>query len=156
MTEQRDRRTEVILAQGKVVYKRPDALSETFTHYCPGCTHGIIHRLIAEAIDELGIRERTILVAPVGCSVLMYYYFERRCGGGRARPRAGDGDRPEADAAGQGGLHLPGRRRPGLHRRGGDPARGQPGREHHRLLRQQRRLRHDQRADGADDACRGR
>ena len=66
---------EAILAQGKVVYKQPDALSDTLTHYCPGCTHGIIHRLIAEAIDELGIRERTILVAPVGCSVLMYYYL---------------------------------------------------------------------------------
>ena len=67
---------EAILAQGNVVYKRPDALSETLTHYCPGCTHGIIHRLIAEAIDELGIKERTILVAPVGCSVLMYYYYD--------------------------------------------------------------------------------
>ena len=66
---------ETILAQGNVVYKQPDALSDALTHYCPGCTHGIIHRLIAEAIDELGIRERTILVAPVGCSVLMYYYY---------------------------------------------------------------------------------
>ena len=66
---------EAILAQGNVVYKQPDALSDTLTHYCPGCTHGIIHRLIAEAIDELGIKERTILVAPVGCSVLMYYYY---------------------------------------------------------------------------------
>jgi len=66
---------EAILAQGNVVYRRPDALSDTWTHYCPGCTHGVIHRLIAEAIDELGIREKTILVAPVGCSVLMYYYF---------------------------------------------------------------------------------
>ncbi len=68
--------TEEILAQGNVTYQRPDALSETFTHYCPGCTHGLIHRLIAEAIDELGIREKTIMVAPVGCSVLMYYYFD--------------------------------------------------------------------------------
>ena len=68
--------TEEILAQGNVMYQRPDALSETFTHYCPGCTHGLIHRLIAEAIDELGIREKTIMVAPVGCSVLMYYYFD--------------------------------------------------------------------------------
>jgi len=66
---------EAILAQGNVVYKRPAALSDTWTHYCPGCTHGVIHRLIAEAIDELGLREKTILVAPVGCSVLMYYYF---------------------------------------------------------------------------------
>lgn len=67
---------EQIVAQGEVVYKRPDALSSTLTHYCPGCTHGIIHRLIAEAIDELGIAGRTILVAPVGCSVLLYYYFD--------------------------------------------------------------------------------
>jgi 2-oxoglutarate ferredoxin oxidoreductase subunit beta len=65
-----------IMEQGQVVYKRPDALSDTQTHYCPGCTHGLIHRLIAEAIDELGLQDRTIIVAPVGCSVLMYYYFD--------------------------------------------------------------------------------
>ncbi len=59
----------------KVMYRRPDALSDAMTHYCPGCTHGLIHRLIAEAIDELGIRHKTILVAPVGCSVLIYNYF---------------------------------------------------------------------------------
>jgi 2-oxoglutarate ferredoxin oxidoreductase subunit beta len=59
----------------QVVYQRPGSLSDALTHYCPGCTHGIIHRLIAEAIDELGIREKTILVAPVGCSVLLYNYF---------------------------------------------------------------------------------
>lgn len=66
---------EMIVAQGNVVYKRPEGLSDALTHYCPGCTHGIIHRLIGEAFDELGIRERTIMVAPVGCSVLLYYYF---------------------------------------------------------------------------------
>ena len=65
-----------IMEQGQVVYKRPDSLTENITNYCPGCTHGIIHRLIAEAIDELGIRERTIMVAPVGCSVLLYNYFD--------------------------------------------------------------------------------
>jgi 2-oxoglutarate ferredoxin oxidoreductase subunit beta len=58
------------------VYERPDALALCHTHYCPGCTHGIAHRLVAEAIDELGLRERTILVAPVGCSVFAYQYFE--------------------------------------------------------------------------------
>ena len=67
---------EQIIEQGNVMYRRPDALSNAWTHYCPGCTHGIIHRLIAEAIDELAIRDRTILVAPVGCSVLMYHYFD--------------------------------------------------------------------------------
>lgn len=54
---------------------RPRALSTTPTHYCPGCTHGIIHRLVAEAIDALGIEGRTIGIAPVGCSVLAYHYF---------------------------------------------------------------------------------
>jgi len=68
--------TETVLEQGQVVYHRPDALSTMLTHYCPGCTHGIIHRLIAEAIDELGIRQKTIMIAPVGCSVLIYHYFD--------------------------------------------------------------------------------
>lgn len=63
------------LAEFEVVFKRPEALSEVVTHYCPGCTHGLIHRLIAEVIDELGIRERTICVAPVGCAVFAYNYF---------------------------------------------------------------------------------
>jgi 2-oxoglutarate ferredoxin oxidoreductase subunit beta len=56
-------------------YKKPEALSDNYTHYCPGCTHGIIHRLIAEVIDELGIRDRTVGIAPVGCAVLAYNYF---------------------------------------------------------------------------------
>lgn len=60
----------------KVVYQRPAALSNTYTHYCPGCTHGIAHRLVAEVIDEMGLREDTILVASVGCSVFAYNYFE--------------------------------------------------------------------------------
>lgn len=59
----------------KVVFTRPQSLADVNTHYCPGCTHGIIHRLVAEAIDELGVAERTIGVAPVGCSVLAYNYF---------------------------------------------------------------------------------
>jgi 2-oxoglutarate ferredoxin oxidoreductase subunit beta len=60
----------------KIVAQRPQALSEAYTHYCPGCMHGVAHRLIAEVIDELGIRERTVGVAPVGCSVFAYNYFE--------------------------------------------------------------------------------
>lgn len=58
-----------------IVYDRPKALLDVPTHYCPGCTHGIIHRLVAEVIDELGILDRTVGVAPVGCSVLAYNYF---------------------------------------------------------------------------------
>jgi 2-oxoglutarate ferredoxin oxidoreductase subunit beta len=59
----------------KIVYERPQALCDAYTHYCPGCTHGTAHRITAEVIDELGIRERTILVASVGCSVFSYNYF---------------------------------------------------------------------------------
>lgn len=57
------------------VFQRPQSLKAVPTHYCPGCGHGITHRLLAEVIDELGIREQTVGVAPVGCSVLMYNYL---------------------------------------------------------------------------------
>ena len=57
------------------VFEKPHALTDNVLHYCPGCTHGIIHRLVAEAIDELGIEGRTIGVASVGCSVMSYNYF---------------------------------------------------------------------------------
>src|SRR5512147_2527758 len=58
-----------------IVYQRPEAFTEFPTHYCPGCTHGVAHRLIAEVLDEMKITERTIGVAPVGCSVFAYNYF---------------------------------------------------------------------------------
>ncbi|VBB07900.1 Hypothetical protein LUCI_3165 [Lucifera butyrica] len=57
------------------LFCRPNALKDMAFHYCPGCHHGIIHRLVAEVIDELDIGERAIGVAPVGCSVLAYEYF---------------------------------------------------------------------------------
>ncbi|MCG0275578.1 MAG: thiamine pyrophosphate-dependent enzyme [Thermosediminibacteraceae bacterium] len=60
----------------KVVFERPKSLQPTKTHYCPGCGHGVIHRLVAEVIDELGIQDKTIGVAPVGCAVLAYNYFD--------------------------------------------------------------------------------
>jgi 2-oxoglutarate/2-oxoacid ferredoxin oxidoreductase subunit beta len=56
-------------------FTKPRSLSDQPTHYCPGCTHGIIHRLVAETIDELDIMERTVGIAPVGCAVLAYNYF---------------------------------------------------------------------------------
>ena len=57
------------------IFKIPDSQKDTATHYCAGCGHGIIHRLICEVIDELGIREKTIGVAPVGCAVIAYDYW---------------------------------------------------------------------------------
>jgi 2-oxoglutarate/2-oxoacid ferredoxin oxidoreductase subunit beta len=60
----------------QIVYSRPESLTDSPTHYCPGCTHGVAHRLIAEVIDEMNLRERTIGVASVGCSVFAYNYFD--------------------------------------------------------------------------------
>ncbi|MBI5522541.1 MAG: 2-oxoglutarate oxidoreductase [Desulfarculus sp.] len=60
----------------KQVFKTPQSLKPAIFHYCPGCGHSIIHRLVAEAIDELGIRERCIGVPPAGCAVLAYNYFD--------------------------------------------------------------------------------
>jgi 2-oxoglutarate ferredoxin oxidoreductase subunit beta len=63
------------MTQDKVVFQRPESLCDVITHYCPGCIHGIVHRVIAEVMDEMNIRERTIGIAPVGCSVLAYNYI---------------------------------------------------------------------------------
>lgn len=60
----------------ETVFKRPKSLTDTTLHYCPGCTHGIVHRLVAECIDELGIQGDAIGVAPVGCAVFAYNYFD--------------------------------------------------------------------------------
>jgi 2-oxoglutarate/2-oxoacid ferredoxin oxidoreductase subunit beta len=59
----------------EVVYKRPTTLTDVSPHYCPGCTHGTAQRLVAEVLEEMGLRERTIGVASVGCSVFTYNYF---------------------------------------------------------------------------------
>ena len=60
-------------------YQRPRSLKPVLTHYCAGCGHGVVHKLLAELIDELGIRERTIALAPVGCAVLLYCYLDVDC-----------------------------------------------------------------------------
>ena len=73
------------MASYTVIHEKPAAFYDTFerkaelqhqTHYCPGCGHGIVSKLLAQAIDELGIQDRTVLVSPVGCSVFGYYYFD--------------------------------------------------------------------------------
>ena len=65
-----------IVKPENLVYQRPEAFTEFPTHYCPGCTHGVAHRLIAEVLDEMNVTDRTIGVAPVGCSVFAYNYFD--------------------------------------------------------------------------------
>ena len=61
----------------KIIYKRPKSwVKGVHTHYCPGCTHGIVHRMICEVLDELDIQQETVGVAPVGCAALMYGYID--------------------------------------------------------------------------------
>ena len=59
-----------------IVFDKPKSLTDNVFHYCPGCAHGLVHRIIAQTIDELGIQENTIGVAPVGCAVFAYNYFD--------------------------------------------------------------------------------
>lgn len=63
----------------KKIFSRPESLRDVSTHYCPGCGHGIAHRLLAQAVDDLGIREKVIGVAPVGCAVVAYDYWDFDC-----------------------------------------------------------------------------
>lgn len=63
----------------KKVFSRPESLRAVETHYCPGCGHGIVHRLVAEVVDELGIREKVVGVVPVGCACIAYEYFNFDC-----------------------------------------------------------------------------
>lgn len=67
---------EDIIKPENLVYRRTPVLTDNVMHYCPGCGHGTAHRLVAEVIEEMGIQEKTIGIAPVGCAVLAYNYFE--------------------------------------------------------------------------------
>lgn len=100
----------------QTVYIRPASLSHTPSHYCPGCTHGIAHRLIAEVMDEMDIREKTIGVAPVGCSVFAYNYFDFDWVEAAHGTRSCHGHRYQACLARSFRLYLPGRWRLGFHR----------------------------------------
>jgi pyruvate/2-oxoacid:ferredoxin oxidoreductase beta subunit len=118
------------------VYTRPKSLSEARFTYCPGCHHGIITRLVAEAIDELGIQERTVGIAPVGCAVFLYEFFRcdfAQAAHGRACAVATGIKRANPDLI---VFHLSGRRRPCRHRHCRDRPCGQPRGEHHRDLRE--------------------
>lgn len=68
--------SEEIIKNGTIVYQRPRLLDERNTHYCPGCSHGVVHRILAELIDEMGIEDKTVGVAPVGCAVFAYNYID--------------------------------------------------------------------------------
>ena len=127
-----------------VVFKKPSTLTDAPLHYCPGCTHGIIHRLVAEAIEELGIDGKTVGVASVGCSVMCYDYFTCdmvQAPHGRAQAVATGIKRAKPEDVVftyQGDRY------------GGDRPRGNARRKHHRYFCKQCNLRHDRRPDGAD------
>lgn len=65
-----------IIKPENLVYKKSSLLTDNVTHYCPGCSHGVVHKLVAEVIEEMGIQEKTIAVSPVGCAVLAYNYIK--------------------------------------------------------------------------------
>lgn len=64
------------MSSTKTIYKRPNSLTDKINHYCPGCSHSLVHKLISEIIDELNIQKKTVVIAPVGCAVLLYDYIE--------------------------------------------------------------------------------
>ena len=68
--------TSDIIKQENLVYEKPRLMNNKPMHYCPGCSHGVVHKLIAEVIDEMGMEEKTIGIAPVGCSVFAYNYLD--------------------------------------------------------------------------------
>ena len=68
--------TEEIIQPQNKVYSRPRLLDERDTHYCPGCSHGVVHKIIAELLDEMGLENKTVGVAPVGCAVFAYNYID--------------------------------------------------------------------------------
>lgn len=65
-----------IMKPENIVYKKPALLTDNVMHYCPGCSHGTVHKLVAEVIEEMGIQDRTIGISPVGCSVFAYNYID--------------------------------------------------------------------------------
>lgn len=67
---------EDIIAPENLVYEKPSLMNDTPMHYCPGCSHGVVHKLVAEVIEEMGMKDKTVGVSPVGCSVFAYRYLD--------------------------------------------------------------------------------
>ena len=65
-----------IIAPENLVYKKPELMNNVPMHYCPGCSHGVVHKLVAEVIEEMGMEEKTVGVCPVGCAVFAYRYLD--------------------------------------------------------------------------------
>ena len=65
-----------IIAPENLVYQKPTLMNDNHMHYCPGCSHGVVHKLVAEVIEEMGMEEKTVGVSPVGCAVFAYNYLD--------------------------------------------------------------------------------
>ena len=92
---------EEIIKPENLVYKKPTLMNDNAMHYCPGCSHGVVHKLIAEVIEEMGMEDKTVGISPVGCAVFAYNYLDidSCCG-----------DCCETPVAGPSCFHLSGRR----------------------------------------------
>ena len=100
---------EEIIKPENLVYKKPTLMNDNPMHYCPGCSHGVVHKLIAEVIEEMGMEDKTIGVSPVGCAVFAYNYLDidwQEAAHGRAPSRS---YRHQAFMARTSGIYLPGR-----------------------------------------------
>ena len=100
---------EEIIKPENLVYKKPTLMNDNPMHYCPGCSHGVVHKLIAEVIEEMGMEDKTIGVSPVGCAVFAYNYLDidwQEAPPGRPPSRS---YRHQAFMARTSGIYLPGR-----------------------------------------------
>mgnify|MGYP002287460392 CR=1 FL=1 len=71
-----DKKREEIIKLENLVYKKPTLMNDNPMHYCPGCSHGVVHKLIAEVIEEMGMEDKTVGISPVGCAVFAYNYLD--------------------------------------------------------------------------------
>lgn len=107
---------EEIIKPENLVYKKPTLMNDNGMHYCPGCSHGVVHKLIAEVIEEMGLEDKAVGISPVGCAVFIYNYLDidwQEAAHGRA---PGTCHCHQTSLAGSPGVHLSGRWRPCLHR----------------------------------------
>ena len=96
---------EVEIKQENLVYAKPKLITDNVMHYCPGCSHGTVHKLVAEVIAELGLEEKAVGISPVGCSVFAYNYIDIDW---IEAAHAGRGNGRQAAHARESGLHVPG------------------------------------------------
>jgi len=101
---------EEIIKPENLVYKKPTLMNDNPMHYCPGCSHGVVHKLIAEVIEEMGMEDKTIGVSPVGCAVFAYNYLDIDWQeAAPPRPPPSRSYRHQAFMARTSGIYLPGR-----------------------------------------------